>query len=213
MPRAQLSIDEVAATRQRLTALALELYLREGLEAVSFRRLAEVAGISHTLPYRYFENKEALVVALRTHCTVHFDRYVRGRERADALPVENIRRIAAAYLSFVQAHPGEYQLIFTLEQASPDHYPELLAARRRFFEHAVELIQRAIDLGEMRGEARVLAHLFWSSLHGLLTLQLGGQLVHGCSLEELVTPLVERMIASSAPQEQKTPAPRPRRRA
>jgi len=28
-----------------------------------------------------------------------------------------------------------------------------------------------------------------------------------------VTPLVERMIASSAPQEQKTPAPRPRRRA
>lgn len=205
MARPQHSTEIVAATRQRLVRLALDLYLREGADAVSFRRLAEAAGISHTLPYRYFESKEALLVALRVECTHHFERFVRARERRAAAPLAQIREIAAAYVAFVKAHPGEYQMIFSLHQPPPDQYPELLAARRSFFDHAVQVVQAAIDAGELQGEALPLAHLFWVSLHGLITLHVAGQLVHGRTLADLVEPLVGRMLANP-------PVARPRRR-
>lgn len=198
MARPQLSAVAVEAMRQRLTALALELYLAEGLEALSFRRLAEAAGISHTLPYRYFANKEALLVAVRVECTQRFERFVRQREPARSAPLVRIRTLAAAYVEFVRRHPGEYQMIFTMAQPAPDQYPELLAARRSLFDHAVGLVQEAIDAGLLSGDALELAHLFWVSLHGLITLHVAGQLVHGRRLEDLLEPLVVRMLTGAA---------------
>lgn len=208
MARPQLTADEVDSMRKRLTAHALDLYLQEGLEAVSFRRLAEAAGTSHTLPYRYFDSKEAVLVAVRIECTERFERFVRSREKKSAAPLLRIRQIAAAYVAYVEAHPGEYQMIFTMDQPSPGRYPELLAARHGLFDHAVEVIQDAIDRGHLQGDARVLAHLFWASLHGLITLHVGGQLVHGRSLDQLVRPLVERMLTGAAvtPRERRSAA-------
>jgi AcrR family transcriptional regulator len=58
MPRYSLSHAEVESTRQRLCTTALALFREGGIDAVTFRGLADAAGASHTLPYRYFENKE-----------------------------------------------------------------------------------------------------------------------------------------------------------
>lgn len=200
MARAPLSSAVVDAMRQRLTQLALDLHRREGLEAVSLRRLAEAAGISHTLPYRYFRNKEALLVAMRVACTRHFERFVREREEVTAPVLDRIHSVAAGLVGFAQAHPAEYQLMFSTYQPPPDKYPELLAARRSFFDHAMGVVQEAIDQKKLKGEARALTHLFWISLHGLMALHLASQLVHGCRLEDLVPPLMAQLIDPGRPQ-------------
>jgi AcrR family transcriptional regulator len=210
MARPQLTADEVDATRKRLTVLALDLYLEEGLEALSFRRLAEIAGISHTLPYRYFDDKEGLLVAIRVECTERFERFVRAREILNAAPLEKIRQVAGAYVAYVQENPGEYQMMFSMHQPAPSSYPELLTARRRLFDHAVSVVQEAIDQGQLRGNALELAHLFWVSLHGLITLHVAQQLVHGLSLDELVAPLLERLLSGT---HSAVVAPPPRRAA
>ncbi|WP_293374557.1 TetR/AcrR family transcriptional regulator [Nevskia sp.] len=199
MARAQLSSETVTATRQKLLALALDIHRAEGLDAISFRRLAEAAGISHTLPYRYFESKEALLVALRVVCFQRFETHVREREKVTAPLPLRIRSVAEAYVSFVEQHPAEYQLIFSTHQPPPDQYPDLLAARRSLFDHAIEVVQAGIDDGLLHGDARALTHLFWLSLHGLMSLHVGGQLVHGCGLSDLIEPLVARIIGSDAP--------------
>lgn len=198
MARAQLSPETILAMRQRLLALALDIYRAEGLDAISFRRLAVAAGISHTLPYRYFDSKEALLVALRVVCTQRFEAHVRTREQTAAPLIQRIRSVAEGYASFVQQHPADYQLIFSMHQPSPDLYPELLAARHSLFDHAVEVIQAGIDDGLLRGDARALTHLFWLSLHGLMSLHVAGQLVHGCRLDDLIEPLIARIIGSEA---------------
>ena len=198
MARAQLSPETVTAMRQKLLALALDIYRTEGLEAISFRRLADAAGISHTLPYRYFESKEALLVALRVLCMQRFEEHVRAREAVNAPLPLRIRSVGDAYVDFVSQYPAEYQLIFSTHQPSPDQYPELLAGRRSLFDHAIEVVQAGIDDGLLQGDARALTHLFWLSLHGLMSLHVGGQLVHGCSLNDLIEPLVARIIGSEA---------------
>lgn len=198
MARPALTTDALDAMRQRLVAAALDVYRQAGLEALSFRRLADVMGLSHTLPYRYFAHKEALLVAMRVHCTQQFEAFVRARENVDAGWTAQLDSVAAAYVAFVQDDPQAYQLIFTTEQPPPDRYPALLAARRALFDHIVDVLAGGVDDGAIRGEPRQLAHLFWVSFHGLMTLHVANQLVHGQTLHDLVTPLMRRLLGADA---------------
>jgi len=203
MPRAQLTTEEEDAMRRRLADAALGIYRSEGLEALSFRRLADAMGLSHTLPYRYFPHKEALLVAMRIDCTRHFERFVREREPLGAPLPERVRAIAAAYIDYARRNAADYLLIFSTQQPPPDRYPELLAARRALFEHAVEVLTLCVRAGTLHGEPRQLAHEFWIALHGLMTLHVANQLVHGRSLDQLAEPLIERMLG----QAEHTPPP------
>lgn len=196
MARPQLSSEAVNAMRQRLVDAALAIYREKGLEAVSFRGLADAVGLSHTLAYRYFADKEALLTALRVDCTHRFERFVRERESVDAPLPARVHSIAMGYVEFARRHPDEYLLIFATNQPSPANYPELLAARRSLFEHAVEAVAEGIASGELQGDAREIAHAFWISLHGMMTLHAANQLVHGLRLEQLVEPVIARLLGT-----------------
>ncbi|WP_162932270.1 TetR/AcrR family transcriptional regulator [Solimonas sp. K1W22B-7] len=186
--------EEVEAMRRRLSSAGLRIYRQEGLEALTFRRLADALDVSHMLPYRYFDNKDALLARMRVDALGQFESYVREHEsRADG-PMAQVHAVAEAYVAFAQQHPAEYLLIFATHQPAPGQYPEVLQARRSVFEHAVEVLQRCIDQGRLQGEASELAHALWVNLHGLMTLHAAGQLVHGKTLEQLVEPLLGRLL-------------------
>lgn len=195
--RPQLTCEAVDAMRRRLADAALEVYRKEGLEALSFRRLADEVGLSHTLAYRYFEHKEALLVAMRLDCTRRFEGFVRGREAVHAPLLTRVRSVAVAYVAFVRQHPHEYLLIFSTQQPSPADYPELLAARRSLFDHAVSVVAQCVDAGDLHGDPLEIAHAFWVTLHGLMTLHVANQLVHGFTLEQLVEPIVARLLGQA----------------
>lgn len=180
--------------RRRLADAALDIYRSEGLEALSFRRLADAMDLSHTLPYRYFPHKEALLVAMRIDCTLRLTQFLREREPLHAPLLTRIRAIAAAYVEYARRNAAEYLLIFSTHQPPPDRYPELLAARRAMFDHAVEVLALCVQAGVLHGEPRQLAHEYWIALHGLMTLHVANQLVHGRTLDQLVEPLIDRML-------------------
>lgn len=194
MPRLQLSDTELDSMRSRLAVAARDLYLDEGESAVTFRRLAERMGLSHTLPYRYFDDKEALFAQARTECIAHFEAYIRARDPLRAGPLARIHAISSAYVGYVTEHPSHYRLIFSTDQPPPDRYPHLLAARRRLFDHAMGAVQCAIDEGLVKGDARLMTHAAWVTLHGLLALHVANQLVHGCNLQQLARPLIENLF-------------------
>jgi AcrR family transcriptional regulator len=200
MPRNALTVAEVESMRTRLCAAALTIFRDFGMEAVTFRALADHVGVSHTLPYRYFENKDALLASVRVMCFEQFERFVRDRESTENSELGRVLAVLDAYVNFVFQHPVEYALIFATAQPPPQRYPELLAARRSLFEHSVELVQRCVDKGLVHGDARVITHAVWGSLHGLLTLHVANQLVHGCRIEELVRPAIFRILGLTSDQ-------------
>jgi AcrR family transcriptional regulator len=194
MARYSLSHAEVESTRQRLCTAALALFREGGIDAVTFRGLADAAGASHTLPYRYFENKDALLAAVRVMCFEQFEEFVRTREGAAGTDLDRVFAVMDAYVEFVSRHAVEYRLIFVTPQPPPQRYPDLLAARRRLFEHSVQLVQSCIDAGTVHGDARQITHAVWGAVHGLLSLHVANQLVHGCRIEELVRPTIVRIL-------------------
>lgn len=213
MARPSLTDLERDEMRGRMTAAAFELYLAHGVDAVSFRALAERLGISHTLPYRYFENKDALLAQMRCAAVRRFEAFIRARERPGEPALERVRSVYRGYIEYARHNAAEYLLIFASHQAPPDHYPELLGARRSLFEHAATVAHACMPAGTSVAQARVVAHTFWIGLHGLMTLHGANQLVHGCTLDQLADALFEVLLASLRPAAPLLPVSRARTRA
>jgi AcrR family transcriptional regulator len=69
-----------AATRVRLYSIAMRLIAERGYEATTLRDVAKEAGVSVGLLYRYFPNKQAVVIALYDELSADYAR------QAEAMP-------------------------------------------------------------------------------------------------------------------------------
>src|SRR5437879_13095551 len=94
--------------RQGIVDAASELFVRDGYENVSMRRIADKIEYTPTTIYIYFKNKAEL---LEQVCTETFDRLVQRLSRIleqTADPVARLTRAVAAYIAFgVQKPPHD----------------------------------------------------------------------------------------------------------
>lgn len=102
-----------SATEAEIKATAREILVRDGAEGVTLRAIAREMGMSAPALYRYFDNHEALLMAL---CEDLLDELTHFLERArDAAPDDPQERMGATCRAFRQwalDHPREFQLTF-----------------------------------------------------------------------------------------------------
>ncbi len=175
MPRV-LTETDVADFRERLCAAAETLFDQHGPDGVTMRQLAAALGVSPMTPYRYFKDKEAILAAVRAG---GFNRFATALEAAYDSETEALARTRAvgdAYVDFALGEPAAYRLMFDLMQPHEGDYPELMEAETRARRTLTRHVQGLIEAGLIKGEARIIAHMFWSALHGSIVLQLSGKL-------------------------------------
>src|SRR5258708_24215541 len=104
MPRV-LSDTDVADFRDRLCEAAERLFAERGPDAVTMRQLASELGVSPMTPYRYFEDKDDILAAVRTN---GFNRFALALETARN-STSGARAIGSAagkaYVEFALANP------------------------------------------------------------------------------------------------------------
>src|SRR5436309_8639848 len=133
MPRV-LTDTDVADFRERLCEAAERLFAERGPDAVTMRQLAAELGVSPMTPYRYFEDKEDILAAVRANA---FNRFAETLEAArDSATGARAKggAVGEAYVAFALQHPHSYKLMFDLNQPNTEKYPELVAAGRRAHE-------------------------------------------------------------------------------
>ncbi|MGL4820186.1 MAG: TetR/AcrR family transcriptional regulator [Bacilli bacterium] len=85
----------------------------EGLENLSLRKVAKLCGVSHTAPYKHFENKEALVQAISDEVR---DRFVAALQKAvdqyPGRPYEQVGALGAYYVTFMVENPDYMKFLF-----------------------------------------------------------------------------------------------------
>ena len=172
MPRGQGHLR-----KPEILAAAKDLFLSDGYEAFTTRKLAARVGLSQTGLYVYFKSKEEL---LDTLCRQSFVALGDDFRRAVAEAGEGMSRLRAlglAYIQFGLAHPDEYRLTFLegpgLNKMDP---AGLEPGRPSGPGHNVFLIiraelQRLADAGELRqADLTVATHTIWFGLHGLVSI-------------------------------------------
>lgn len=98
--------------RDEILHAAKELFLEQGYDSTTIRKIADRVGISAPALYLYFKDKEALMLALCDQTFGHLVDAISEIEKTVAEPLERIRRFGEAYASFGLTHPDEYRLVF-----------------------------------------------------------------------------------------------------
>ena len=182
MPRV-LSDTDVADFRERLCEAAERLFAERGPDAVTMRQLAADLGVSPMTPYRYFQDKDDILAAVRAN---GFNRFADALEAARATP-GSVRAksvaVGEAYLNFAFDHPHTYKLMFDLNQPGQERYPDLIDAIARATETLSDYIRDHVAEGVLEGDAEEIGAMFWASTHGAIVLELAGQIPPGRARE------------------------------
>lgn len=182
MPRV-LTETDVADFRERLCAAAERLFAERGPDAVTMRQLASELGVSPMTPYRYFQDKNDILAAVRANGFNRFAEALEQARAAGANPRAKGAAVGEAYVNFALEHPHTYKLMFDLNQPDEGEYPELVEAGRRARETMSAYVKDLIADGVMAGDPEQIGLMFWAACHGAVVLELAGKLPPGSARE------------------------------
>lgn len=180
MPRV-LSEADVADFRERLCEAAEKLFAEKGPDAVTMRQLAAELGVSPMTPYRYFEDKDDILAAVRAN---GFNRFADALEAARASarsPRAKGAAVGEAYVTFAFEHPHTYKLMFDLNQPHEEKYPHLVEAGRRAQATMTSWVEDLPAADRLEGDPKHVGAMFWAATHGAVVLELAGKLPKGAA--------------------------------
>src|SRR5689334_19801414 len=126
---------EKEEVKQKILDAARELFVEDGYEAVSMRKIAERIEYSPTAIYLHFQDKDALFEEL---CGSDFRTLAREFVAFAQIrdPIERLRASGLAYVDFALSHPQHYRLMFMTPTPDHEHSAENLASRGKIDEDA-----------------------------------------------------------------------------
>ncbi|SEP93725.1 transcriptional regulator, TetR family [Lentzea xinjiangensis] len=173
MPRPKTHDD---ALRRRLLERAGELLSTDGPAAVSLRRIAADVNTSTTAVYSLFGGKPGLLEALYDEAFARFGAHL-AAVPITADPAEDVVQIGLAYRRSALADPQFYSVLYS-KVVEPTK--EMSRAAGRTFAPVMNAVRRAIELGVFRDvDAEQIAVSMWGIAHGLVSLELNGNLPPG----------------------------------
>jgi AcrR family transcriptional regulator len=160
--------------RQEILDAARELFVKEGYENVSMRRIAEKIEYSPTTIYLYFEDKTELFFAICDETFARLSKKLEAIYKECHDPVECLRRGCRAYVDFGLKHPNHYKLTFinhpTLS-VGKEHYLRDDSAGMQAFDNMRKSVQSCIDHKTLREtDAEAVAQALWAIIHGVTSL-------------------------------------------
>jgi AcrR family transcriptional regulator len=166
--------------KNALIQAGIEILSREGVGALSLRKVASRAGVSHSAPYAHFADKQALIAAISTEGY----RLILDRIEAATAPYPNdpqrqLLEAAWAYISFAVDDPGHFKTSLSGAVEREKDYPALVQATREGFEAILQIVEACQARGIFEdAPADAIVVSVWSLVHGLASLYLEGQISH-----------------------------------
>lgn len=195
---------EKLGTRDLILEAARELFVSEGYEGVSMRKVAEKIEYSPTAIYVHFADKEAL---FRELCHRDFERLAQvfqGEELPED-PVERLKRIGRTYVEFGHEYPNHYRLMFMTPHPPKelDEHDCEIRGNPEVDAYALlkHTVQHAIDAGVFRSgidDAELISQTLWSAVHGVISLHIAKQFdswVEWRPLEERVGVMLDAVLS------------------
>lgn len=174
--RKQLTEQQVEVFRERLLRVAEKLFARHGAAGVSMRQIAQALGYSQTAAYRYFANKDEILVAMRAAALDRFCGHLEAAFDPARDARKNARAVGQAFLDFALKHPDTYRLIFFTENLEEAIAPQFPTTMTRFRATMTTYVQALVDAGYIQGDVRTLAESFFSAAHGVVMMHMSGLL-------------------------------------
>lgn len=187
--------------RQAITASILnaarELFIAEGYQSASIRKIAERIEYSPAAIYSYFASKDDIFLALAAEGFHRLDEKVRAAMQ-DGDPIESVRGCWWAFYEFSQDEPAYFELMF-VDRSVPriTQQWEGFEFLQQMLANAVSAIQTAIDAGAFPATLNPNAamHMLWASLLGPAVVGIRHRLASGEDYDALARDVLNATIA------------------
>lgn len=166
-------LREKKELRQEILDAARDLFVREGFENVSMRKIAEKIEYSPTTIYLYFQDKADLLDCLCEETLGHLVRRQTALDESVTDPVERLRRGLRAYIEFGLKNPNSYQVAFMMPQPfdDPERCPRAHAMGQKAFDHLRRTLERCREQRRIQvPDPEAAAQALWATIHGLTSL-------------------------------------------
>jgi AcrR family transcriptional regulator len=163
------------ALREEILDAAREMFVNEGYDGVSMRRLAEKIEYSPTTIYLYFKDKSDLLFEICQETFAKLRHQLELLQQQDGDPLVVLRRGLRAYVAFGLKHPQHYIATFVLphEHADPKEtarYKSPDSEGMKTFGFLRACVQQAVNARELKGDPDDLSRALWAGIHGITSL-------------------------------------------
>jgi len=160
--------------RQEILDAASELFVKEGYENVSMRRIADRIEYSPTTIYLYFKDKAELLESI---CQETFGKLVQRLTKImeqPGDPLQRLKRGLLAYVEFGLENPHHYRSTFMTplpEEVDKERYLRPESAGIQAFDYLRRCVYDCIAEGKFKTkDAELASQTLWAGVHGITSL-------------------------------------------
>lgn len=182
--------------RQQIMQAAREMFVAEGVERVSMRKIAEKISYSPTTIYLYFKDKNDLLAQICEETFARLTHNIVGIQRLSDNPIEKLRLGLREYIQFGLKHPEQYTMTFIVPLPVGAELPFEQSNGSLAFGTLRAVVKECADANLLKdNDIEVISQMLWAAIHGLtsLLIQHGG--FPFADRETLIDNLIATLIA------------------
>jgi AcrR family transcriptional regulator len=185
--------------RQEILDAASELFVRNGYENVSMRRIAGKIEYSPTTIYIYFKDKAEL---LEQVCKETFARLVQRLSKImeqPGDPAEQLKRGLLAYIEFGLQNPHHYRATFMMpipEGFDKAKYHDKDSPGMQAFSFLIRGVTECVKAGKMPAtNVELASQTLWAGVHGITSLLITHHTFPWVGREKVMHTMVDTLVA------------------
>lgn len=161
--------------RAEILRAAERIFVVEGYEGATIRKIADEVGVSSTCLYMHFRDKDQILLEI---CTAAMEELLSINTEITARPidpVERVRMMLNAYIDFALKHPNAYRLVFCSSPlaASMQKQEVTLDLGDQCYQRFSGAVREISAQGRLKiGDPRTVPQALWAACHGLVALML-----------------------------------------
>jgi AcrR family transcriptional regulator len=184
--------------RQEILDAASELFVKEGYEQVSMRRIAERIEYSPTTIYLYFKDKSELLEQVCHQAFSRLSLLLKRILEQPGDPVEHLKKGLVAYVHFGVENPHQYRTAFMMPK--PEDLDRLKYGKPDSpGMQAFDFLRRSVQSGKASGKLRVgdvelASQVLWCGVHGVTSLLITHQAFPWVGREQVIHSVVDTLV-------------------
>lgn len=182
--------------RQEIMDAARDMFVSEGYQSVSMRKIADKIGYSPTTIYLYFKDKSDLLHQICEQTFARLAQNIKAIERLSDNPLEKLRSGLREYVHFGLKHPSQYEIVFitplpkTIEMEFDETNGKIA------FDTMREVIAECVSANLLKSaDVELTSQTLWAGIHGVTSILIKHEGFPFVERNRLVDNVIDTLIA------------------
>ncbi len=183
--------------RAEILRAAERIFVAEGYEGATIRKIADEVGVSSTCLYMHFRDKDEILLEI---CTAAMEALLALNNEISARPVDPVARVRAmltAYVEFALDNPNAYRLVFCASPLGGSGMKQQATHElgTQCFERFTDVVREIAAQGRLKtGDPRTAHQALWAACHGLVSLMITKPSIDWAAPELITRVLIDGLL-------------------